>query len=285
MIDLNAPPLVQLRVETAAPIRIILVGCGGTGSHIASGLVALAQDLRQSGKQITLHFIDGDKVEEKNIGRQLFSPADLGRNKAEALALRLGRAFNEVIDFEPIMVKDSMLNVVGEGITVIVGAVDNPAARAAIAFAVERSAGYAWWLDCGNENHSGQVAIGNAVHKYQMTESVSLGMTETLPAPSVLYPNLVATPKAKTGKKLSCAELTALGEQSLMVNRLVASWALSMLSDFLRGSLKVFAVEFNMKWGSSKGYPIDVPTLAKAWGVQPSVIEYQPKKKVKAVRR
>jgi molybdopterin/thiamine biosynthesis adenylyltransferase len=70
-------------------ISIILVGCGGTGSFAALNLARLAWAAR-SGKRFRLTFIDPDVVEEKNIGRQYFCPADVGQPKAWTLARRLG---------------------------------------------------------------------------------------------------------------------------------------------------------------------------------------------------
>lgn len=45
------------------------------------------------GPQIDLAFIDGDTVERTNVGRQLFSAADIGRNKAQALAAQFAAVF------------------------------------------------------------------------------------------------------------------------------------------------------------------------------------------------
>lgn len=56
-----------------------IIGCGGVGSWLAPALVRLV-----GAHNITL--VDGDKLEEKNLDRQLFSAADIGKNKAEALA-------------------------------------------------------------------------------------------------------------------------------------------------------------------------------------------------------
>ncbi len=64
---------VTLRIPDFKRVYITLVGCGGTGSHIASGLVAIGQALRQRSIGLDLLFVDPDRVEVKNVGRQLFS--------------------------------------------------------------------------------------------------------------------------------------------------------------------------------------------------------------------
>lgn len=61
----------------------IIVGCGGVGSNLAQILVKLCAD-------DIIHLFDGDTVEEKNLDRQFFSDDDIGCNKAEALAQRIG---------------------------------------------------------------------------------------------------------------------------------------------------------------------------------------------------
>jgi len=61
--------------------RIYVIGCGGVGSWLAPSLALLV-----GHEHVTL--IDGDQLETKNLNRQLFTPLDLGLNKAIALADR-----------------------------------------------------------------------------------------------------------------------------------------------------------------------------------------------------
>lgn len=58
-----------------------LIGCGGVGSAIVPSFCLL-----KPPAEITL--IDGDTIETKNLNRQMFSPGQVGRNKAQALAER-----------------------------------------------------------------------------------------------------------------------------------------------------------------------------------------------------
>src|SRR5512136_2853473 len=88
---------VTLRVPDFKRVYLTLVGCGGTGSHIASGLVSIAQALQERAIPCSMLFIDPDRVEPKNVGRQLFSAGDVGEAKAEVLAGRLNAAFGERI--------------------------------------------------------------------------------------------------------------------------------------------------------------------------------------------
>ncbi len=63
-----------------------IIGCGGVGSAIVPSFCLL-----KSPGDITL--VDGDSIERKNLNRQLFDAAQIGRNKAQALAGRYGCRF------------------------------------------------------------------------------------------------------------------------------------------------------------------------------------------------
>lgn len=67
------------------PVKIVMLGAGGTGGHIAPHLYRLLYALERPVRFI---LCDGDIVEEKNLVRQNFTPADLGENKAKVLAER-----------------------------------------------------------------------------------------------------------------------------------------------------------------------------------------------------
>ena len=63
--------------------HIAMVGAGGIGSHVATALV------RKGIGRITL--LDDDRVEQKNLTRQLFSRSDVGKYKAVRLGRQLAR--------------------------------------------------------------------------------------------------------------------------------------------------------------------------------------------------
>lgn len=63
-----------------------IIGCGGVGSAIVPSFCLL-----KSSAEITL--IDGDTIERKNLNRQMFDAAQVGLNKAQALAGRYGCRF------------------------------------------------------------------------------------------------------------------------------------------------------------------------------------------------
>jgi adenylyltransferase/sulfurtransferase len=84
MADLNATQAQVAGFDLAAyqAAHIILVGAGGIGSHVAAALV------RKGIGRLTL--FDDDRVERKNLTRQLFFRRDIGKYKA-VLGRRLVR--------------------------------------------------------------------------------------------------------------------------------------------------------------------------------------------------
>jgi molybdopterin/thiamine biosynthesis adenylyltransferase len=63
-----------------------IIGCGGVGSAIVSSFCLL-----KIPQEVTL--IDGDKIEPRNLNRQLFDTRQIEMNKAEALAHRYNCRF------------------------------------------------------------------------------------------------------------------------------------------------------------------------------------------------
>jgi hypothetical protein len=70
-----------------------LIGCGGTGSHLALPLLQLL--LFQNGTRDFI-FYDGDIYESNNFTRQVMSQIDLGVNKATATTRKLSQSFSNV---------------------------------------------------------------------------------------------------------------------------------------------------------------------------------------------
>jgi hypothetical protein len=72
-------------------IVVSIVGCGGTGSQIATGLPYLHQALLAAGHPYGLRvfLIDGDRISETNCVRQPFSRSEVGLYKVVVLINRL----------------------------------------------------------------------------------------------------------------------------------------------------------------------------------------------------
>ena len=87
-----------MRFPVSCPIHIVMIGCGGTGGHIAPYLYRLLYSVFRPS---TVILCDGDIVEKKNLVRQNFVACDLGRNKAEVLAERYSAAFGMECSYVP----------------------------------------------------------------------------------------------------------------------------------------------------------------------------------------
>src|SRR5215475_5890244 len=106
-----------------------------------------------------------------------------------------------------------------------------------------------WWLDCGNDESSGQVIVGSS-HQVADLAGVftpSCKICKRLPAPSLVAPDLLEPrPEELLASKLSCAEIQLANAQSLAVNQMVASVATDYLLRLVSGGLKRFRTWFDL---------------------------------------
>lgn len=272
----RAATILAAMPEEGGRIAIILVGCGGTGSYMAQSIGRLLYALKEKGTHAGAIFFDHDKVETKNVGRQLFCLAEVGQNKAKALAERFGAAWGLDIVAIPERFKAQKIQSIRGNLAVIVGCVDNAAGRKEISRSLDLTHDYhedgckcaptTWWLDCGNHDNAGQVALGTTntsaglAHAFQ-----SKTIVQKLPSPSLQYPDLLipGAHEQTAGGKLSCAELVMLNMQSMNINARIAAEA----SEFLTGllltrDLKRYAWEVNLAAGSSRSYYATRESLA-----------------------
>lgn len=250
-------------------IRLVLVGCGGTGSWLAGGVARVAWELERMGRRVEVQFWDFDRVEAQNVPRQCFTPAEIGFYKAEVLALRYGGAWGIPIGayLKPFEPGHSGLNngysyAYGNGygygshqpVTVLLGAVDNAAARRVLAGTLEsnannRLAPALWWIDCGNSRSSCQVLVGTHNRGEELREAFNLSCN-ALPSPALQHPELLQPlseelPDAR--QRMSCAELVAANVQSMTINKLAAALAEDALVRLLTGKLTYFAAYANQE--------------------------------------
>jgi PRTRC genetic system ThiF family protein len=148
-------------------LGLYLIGCGGTGSWLAPAVARIARMASEKGQEVRVTFIDPDTVEEKNCYRQNFSFVEIGRNKAETLAYRYGLAWGVDIRAIPTRFefsKDANWGFQENNLNLLIGCVDRASGRRAIHRYITEYNGYTdkrWWLDCGNEQSTGQILLGN----------------------------------------------------------------------------------------------------------------------------
>lgn len=241
-------------------IAFYLIGCGGNGSWLATTICRLARLFHETHKPTQVTFIDPDFVENKNLVRQNFCYAEIGLNKAQALALRYSAAWGIEIRAIDKTFNPNILSSEQETLTLLIGCVDNAQARQSIAKAIETHQYFyqrttnLWWLDCGNHatSASGQVLLGSHLNpdkeSYQLHE---LGCVR-LPAPTLQHPELlIPQPEELTEHQYSCEELAIRNTQCLGINQMVAAYASEYLIQLTTGQLKRFATYFDLKSGAA----------------------------------
>lgn len=267
-------------VIPAGPLAVAVIGCGGTGSHIAQSLARLAAHCRDAGlPPLQIALVDGDRVEQKNVGRQLFSAADVGKNKAQVLAARLSTVFGlEVVAFP------EMLNgqhIVAHTFGILVGAVDNPRARREIGRELERPNGrWKLWIDCGNHEHSGQVVVGTTLDAKGLKGSLALGgICTALPTAPLIYPALVEEVE-QIVTPLDCARAMEQNAQSLMVNQAMAAVAAQYLYQIvIERRLTTYRTTIDLKSLTMSSKSITAANLAADLDMQSRALRTAPKRK------
>ena len=130
-----------MKFSMTRPVKIVMLGAGGTGGHIAPHLYRLLYAL---DRPVRFIICDGDVVEQKNLVRQNFIPADLGENKAKVLAERYSSVFGMETEYVPgfVETEDRLKQLVTPQIwkrdygktiikeqVILIGAVDNNKSR------------------------------------------------------------------------------------------------------------------------------------------------------------
>jgi PRTRC genetic system ThiF family protein len=275
MDTLTIEPTYRVLLGDVSRFRIMLVGCGGTGSSLALALASLAYHAQQKGIQVELTLVDHDVIELKNCGRQALSlQAALvgGVPKVADLALRLNAAYGLGIVAWPERYEADMArswfdyNSARYSTThLIVGCVDNHLGRQEIAKTIASYDGRIYALDCGNERHAGQVLMGNLTDVSQI-ELDALGLCTGLPSPYVQEPELLEPDPEQQNE--SCAEMALAETQSLMVNRMAAAIAANYISCLvLERQILTMATYFNL----------DPPTARSLLVTEANVNQYKKK--------
>lgn len=263
-LDLSYSQSVPLLVADRKHIEFILVGAGGTGGWLIGAIARLMLEIEsKTNKTTSCTVVDFDTVEQANIPRQNFQHSEIGLPKAEVLAARYSLALGCKIRAIAKPFDSDMIFGHWHKLFVIVGCVDNAAARTQISKCLDqnscdRTPGI-FWLDCGNHtsSSSGQVLLGTTNQFKQQTAFDNLDNPNfciNLPSPAVQHPELlVPLPEELTSTHLSCAEIQAQNRQSLFVNSQVAQIASEyLLAITLTGGLRRFATYFDNSSGTMR---------------------------------
>lgn len=232
-------------LDPSLRITVALVGCGGTGSQVLSGLARMNEALEalgHGGLLVTVY--DADVVTESNVGRQLFSMADVGLNKALVSVTRINRYYG--LDW---IAKPEHVNSAKQlKHNIVISCVDMAETRVQIAEWLqvclstkqshEPDTRNYYWLDYGNLQHTGQVVLGTVGRveqvKYDKNRNETIHTLEQRQSRAYKLPNVVELlPDIKKIKSKdtgpSCSLLQALNRQDLFINSTLANLGLALL--------------------------------------------------------
>ena len=240
------------------PLRVMLVGAGGSGSAVLLQLPFLEQALGAWGQPgLAVTVMDPDVVSEVNVVRQPFSRVDVGTNKAVCLVSRINmfwgfawKAIPRYFGDEPASAPECDL---------LISCVDTRKARHLIAQSFKKFRAPAYHLDLGNNASSGQYVLGQPFDRSKRVRA----QETRLPTVDELYPEIV---DASIGEDSlpSCSAVEALDRQEPFINQTLAVSSLAMLARLLRyGQISYHGGFFNAETGRMAPLPVDPDRFAK----------------------
>ncbi|MGD0459457.1 MAG: PRTRC system ThiF family protein [Terriglobia bacterium] len=239
-------------------VRVLVVGCGGTGSAVAAGLPYLHQSLVAHGHPAGLHVtvVDGDSISPTNCVRQPFARSEIGLNKAVVLVNRINLFWRLKWEAVPVHLRPGTFisrSYSGDDLRahIVVGCVDTRAARAAIRDAVGNWSTVSYWLDLGNNADSGQFILGEPLNERNRRAKLRLRSAAEL-FPEIVDPNL------DNDGEPSCSAAAALERQEPFINSTLAQHGLALLARLFRyGTLCYHGGFINLSTGIGSRLPID----------------------------
>ena len=250
--------------------KLVVVGCGGTGSLVSEGLCRLLIN-----SDLTLMLVDFDRVETHNLLRQNFFAGEVGKFKSQALAERLSRLYGRKIGYSVMPYERDMFDEpMGAGMyhkamsLIIIGCVDTAEARRTIADSMSANWNN-WWLDAGNGHHSGQVLLGNTGQPDGLKESFDIAShtVSKLPLPSLQLPALLIPPVEKPRPR-DCAELIEDDEQSPTINQAMAMLVVDFIYRLLIGRLTNMGAYIDLDSGTLQTVPATPAIVARMCGLK-----------------
>ena len=236
-------------------VAIHLIGVGGNGAQMAACLARLDIAMKALGHPCGLHVaaFDADRVSEANVGRQLYSPADVGRFKALVTIHRLNQFYGLDWTAHPARYEDYQRDRrLHLGADILISCVDSRAARRAIhARVFHPHTNYRYWLDLGNTESTAQVVLGQAPRRARAGED-----EPRLPCVTELFPELLDE-SVPDDNRPSCSVRVSLASQGLFVNDVAVRFAAQLLYElFSKGRITEHGVMVNLD--SKRSGPIEV---------------------------
>ena len=207
-----------MRFPMDRPVKVVMLGAGGTGGYVAPYLFRLLHMLDRPARFI---ICDGDLVEAKNLDRQNFVEADLGENKARVLSERYSAVLGMETEYVPNFIEtlSELMTLIEPGewetdgyprrkvreMVLLLGGVDNNRTRQLCHEAFKKSLDLIY-IDSGNGSYTGQVVCG--VRKNGRTVRKPIGG---------VHPEMLKITD-RFPSEVSCAEAAQADPQSIVAN-------------------------------------------------------------------
>lgn len=202
------------------PVEVSVIGAGGTGGEVLDHLCRLHATLVALGHPgLDVRVMDGDAVSASNVGRQRFSPLDVGANKAVSLVNRINLFYG--LNWKGVPLHWTRDMKVPE---FLITATDSAAVRHEVASLGETAGDSVvsslrrLWLDFGNGRHDGQAILGH------LDNNAENGVVR-LPHVIDLYPDMRDDPDDGP----SCSVEEAIRQQAFGVNSTLVANAFATL--------------------------------------------------------
>ena len=228
--------------------NVIVVGCGGTGSAF---LQKLARYQAASDANIIVTIIDGEKVERKNLKRQMFFEDSIGEFKAKELANLAADCYGEEWNYVPEYLLDTkLINKINSASTsyqrvdILVGCVDNHAARRVMESWFD-SQNNCIYIDSANDEYDGEVVV-----------AVKAGGMEISPRRSHYFKD-VLTDDSPSVVEESCEVRNQSSPQHQCTNDLAANIVMSVVSQIFENKVCTGLILFNVKDLMIRRFPFE----------------------------
>ncbi|HEU4573458.1 MAG TPA: PRTRC system ThiF family protein [Chitinophagaceae bacterium] len=224
------------------PVRVNLIGAGGTGSQVLTALARINHSLialRHPGLMVAI--FDDDTIAAANLGRQLFTSDEIGLLKSVALINRINRFFGT--NWKAIPEKfnrktiESCPDYAMAGVTI--SCVDNVSARFEIASILGKHGKQhhyrnrpLYWMDFGNSKNTGQVIL-STVGTIKQAGSKKFRTVDKLPFVTTEFKDLLQQTEQNDDTP-SCSLAEALTKQDLFINSALANLGASLLWQLFR---------------------------------------------------
>ncbi|MCY1662573.1 PRTRC system ThiF family protein [Chryseobacterium sp. SL1] len=227
------------------PIEINLIGAGGTGSKVLTGLMEMNHSLNELGHAgLSVRLWDDDIITSANLGRQRFAESEEGLYKSVALINRANRWAGTNWKAETVKFQRNAIGKLPENAqaNIYISCVDTVKARFEIAEILELSkSGYAYrntpkyWMDYGNGKFSGQVIL-STIGNLQQPNSEKYEPVANLPFVTEEFGDLLRQAETEDDTP-SCSLAEALEKQDLFINGSLAQMGCSLLWNLFRNGM------------------------------------------------